>query len=162
MNVEELMTRGAETCSTHDSLARAAQIMWERDCGCVPVLDHQRRLMGMLTDRDLCMAAYTQGRPLQEISAAQVMTQNLKTASPSDSIEAIETLMQVHQLRRLPVVAADGALVGMITLSDLAREADRQRNPKIKELRIRQVEATFAAVCRPRNVPVPLSLASIA
>src|SRR4051794_15289878 len=100
MNVEELMTRNVETCTTNDSLARAAQIMWERDCGYVPVLDSHRRLMGVLTDRDICMAAYTQGRPLQHITAAQVMSHNVKAASPSDSLEAVETLMQVHQIRR--------------------------------------------------------------
>lgn len=62
MNIEELMTRNVET--PQDMLSRAAQIMWERDCGCVPVVDASRHLMGILTDRDICMAAYTKRKPL--------------------------------------------------------------------------------------------------
>lgn len=79
-----------------------------------------------------------------------MMTRDVKAASVGDSVAAVEALMQVHQIRRLPVVGTDGTLAGVISLNDLAREAERQQNPKIKELHIRQVEATLAAVCRPR------------
>ena len=150
MNIEELMTRDVEACTPQDMLSRAAQIMWERDCGCVPVVDESRHLMGILTDRDICMAAYTKGKPLAQIPVNQMMTRDVKTASVGDSLEAVEALMQVHQIRRLPIVGPDGTLAGVISLNDLARGAERQHNPKMKELHIRRVEATLAAVCRPR------------
>jgi CBS domain-containing protein len=75
MKVEQLMTRILETITPGDSLAAAARIMWERDCGRVPVVasadDGGRRLVGMVTDRDVCMAAWTQGRPLADVAVAR-------------------------------------------------------------------------------------------
>jgi Mg/Co/Ni transporter MgtE len=66
-NVRDLMTTAVRSCTTGDNLQRAAQIMWESDCGVVPVVDRDGRLVGMITDRDICMAAYTQGKPLSHI-----------------------------------------------------------------------------------------------
>ena len=63
MKVHEIMSTDLATCQSEDTLNCAAQIMWERDCGVVPILDQGSRVIGMLTDRDICMAAYTQGRP---------------------------------------------------------------------------------------------------
>jgi CBS domain-containing protein len=154
MNLDELMTRKVETCGPDDMLSCAAQIMWDRDCGCVPVVDSERRLVGVITDRDICMAAYTKGRPIQQIAVQDVMSRDLKTCKPSDSVEVAQMMMQSHQLRRLPVVGSTGTLVGVISLSDLTRAAERERNPKMKEVQQRQVEATLAAVSRPR-IPAP-------
>ena len=67
MKVAELMTRSVLAAHPQDSLARAAQMMWDHDCGALPVIDDSGRVLGMITDRDVCMAAYTQGRPLAEI-----------------------------------------------------------------------------------------------
>lgn len=64
MNASELMTETVQSCSASDSLQRAAQIMWDRDCGVVPVVDGDNCVVGMVTDRDIAMAAYTQGQPL--------------------------------------------------------------------------------------------------
>jgi CBS domain-containing protein len=152
MTVDELMTRTVVSCAPGDMLARAAQLLWERDCGCLPVL-HDGRLIGIVTDRDICMGAYTKGRALHEIRVDEVMSTDVKSCSRADSIEAVQTLMQMHQLRRLPVVDHQ-KLVGLISLTDLAQEAESQRNTKTRELRIRQVEATLAAVSRPRQRPV--------
>src|SRR5690606_28351921 len=72
MQVRELMTRDVQVCGPRDDLNRAAQIMWDHDCGVVPVVDSERRPIGMVTDRDVCMAAYTQGKPLSAIRAEEV------------------------------------------------------------------------------------------
>src|SRR5262245_6101900 len=64
MEVREIMSTDLETCRADDTLDRAARLMWEHDCGVVPVVDHEGTAVGMITDRDICMAAYTQGRPL--------------------------------------------------------------------------------------------------
>jgi CBS domain-containing protein len=63
VKVFELMTRDVKTCGCADMVEHAAHIMWTRDCGCVPVVDGDGHVVGMVTDRDVCMAAYTQGRP---------------------------------------------------------------------------------------------------
>jgi len=67
MKVEQIMTRIVHTCSENDTLNRAAQLMWENDCGCVPVIhggNGSGAVVGVVTDRDVCMGAYTQGRLL--------------------------------------------------------------------------------------------------
>ena len=67
MKVADSMTRDVRACSVHDSLNAAARVMWENDCGCVPIVDSQGRLVGIVTDRDICMATYTQGVPLEDV-----------------------------------------------------------------------------------------------
>jgi CBS-domain-containing membrane protein len=67
MNIEQLMTRDVESCHPDDSLDRAAQLMWDNDCGCVPVVDEKQRVHGIITDRDICMSAYTSGQSLKSL-----------------------------------------------------------------------------------------------
>jgi predicted transcriptional regulator len=67
MKVEQVMKQAVQACRRGDALNTAAQIMWEHDCGCVPVVDTENRVIGMITDRDICMAAYTRGEPLQTL-----------------------------------------------------------------------------------------------
>lgn len=118
------MTEAPTTCGLDDSLNRAAQIMWELDCGCVPVVDASGKTAGVVTDRDICIAAYTQGRGLNDISVASV-TANRPTisCSPQDEIEDAEALMKEHQIRRLPVTDPAGKLVGILSFSDLALQS---------------------------------------
>ena len=73
MKVEQIMNREVKTCGPHDSLNKAAQIMWDTPCGAVPVVDEQGRPVGFLTDRDVCMAAYTQNKPLTELPVERAM-----------------------------------------------------------------------------------------
>ena len=119
MTVDELMTRTVVSCALGDMLNRAAQLMWERDCGCLPVV-HEGRLIGIVTDRDICMGGYTKGRALHEIRVDEVMSKDVKSCARTDSLEAVQTVMQMHQLRRVPVVEQQ-KVVGIISLTDLAQ-----------------------------------------
>jgi CBS domain-containing protein len=121
MNVREIMTSTVETCRWDDDLARAAQIMWEHDCGCVPVVDHEQKVVGVLTDRDICMAAYTQGRKLSEIPVSTAAAHKVLSCTPDDAIETAEAIMRNGQVRRLPVLDGGGRLAGMLSLGDVAR-----------------------------------------
>ena len=67
MKVSQLMTKDVATCRADEPVSRAAQIMWDHDCGCVPVVDDAGHIQGMITDRDICMAAFTQGKRLDEM-----------------------------------------------------------------------------------------------
>jgi len=104
MNVSKLMTTSVQACSIHDTLQRAAQIMWESDCGCVPVVDDDERVVGMLTDRDVCMAGYTQGKPYAEIPVSSAMAKQVFGVSENDVVDVAETLMRDKQIRRVPVL----------------------------------------------------------
>jgi CBS domain-containing protein len=122
--VHSIMSDPVGACALGDPLHRAAQLMWDLDCGVVPVVDAEGRLAGILTDRDICMAAYTKGLPLSAIRVEQVMTTQVVSCAPSDTIERAVGLLEDHQVRRLAVVASDGHLVGMLSLSDIALAAD--------------------------------------
>ena len=125
MKVEQIMNRDVKTCGPQDSLSKAAQIMWDEPCGAVPVVDDQSRPIGFLTDRDISMAAYTQGRPLSELRAAASMARKLVCCKAYDELESAAQIMRQNRSRRLPVVDREGILVGLLTLDDLACEAAR-------------------------------------
>lgn len=118
-----IMTEPARTCSIEEPLNAAAKVMWDTDCGVVLVVDADGRLCGILTDRDICMAAYTKGAPLHAIRVADAMSRHVHTCRPEDSIERAVALMADAQVRRVPVVDADGRPLGVIALADIARNA---------------------------------------
>ena len=126
MKVKDVMTTNVRTCSTSDSLATAAQLMWDHDCGCVPVLNEQGRVVGMLTDRDICMAAFFQGAPIAGIQVSAVISGQLFDCTSDDGLSAAERIMREKKVRRLPVLNEEGRLVGLLSLSDLARRADEE------------------------------------
>jgi CBS domain-containing protein len=123
MKAEQLMTRDVLTCSPSDSLEQAARIMWECDVGCLVVTDANRRPVGVITDRDLAMAAYTQGVALRDGSVQNAMAREVITCSASAPVSEVEHKMQVSQVRRVPITDANGKLVGIIALGDIARSA---------------------------------------
>lgn len=123
MNVQEVMRGSVRSVRMADRLDAAARLMWEQDCGIAPVVDSSNVLVGVVTDRDLCMATYTQGRVLAEIPVTAVMARMLRTCRAEDSLDtALQTLQQA-QLHRLPVVDGRGVLVGMLSCNDLIRLA---------------------------------------
>ena len=116
-----VMTKELFCCGPADSLHRAAQIMWEQDCGVVPVLDDSGKLIGMVTDRDCCMAAHLQDVPLSHICVERVMARELFSASVDDPIQQVVSILRDRQVHRVPIVEAGGRLVGLVSLGDVAR-----------------------------------------
>jgi CBS domain-containing protein len=119
--VRKLMRENPTTCAPGDSLNRAAQIMWEHDCGAVPVLGPDGSIAGIVTDRDICMAAYLRGESLATMNVESAMSRVVYTCSPDDSLGHAARSMAHNKVRRLPVVE-NGKLVGLLTLADIARE----------------------------------------
>jgi CBS domain-containing protein len=118
VKVADLMTREVRVCTIHDSLNAAARIMWDNDCGCAPVIDGHGRVVGIVTDRDICMAAYTQGLPLEAIPVERVMSARVITCARGDDLETAHRLMRTHEIHRLPVVDSRGRPVGILSMSD--------------------------------------------
>jgi CBS domain-containing protein len=125
MNVAELMTKNAMTCRPDEPLHSAAQIMWDHDCGCVPVVDETNAIQGMITDRDVCMAALMQGKSLSEISVGSAMSRAIYGCLPNDDIEKAAELMRARQVRRVPVLDEQGRVLGVLSLGDFARALSR-------------------------------------
>lgn len=151
MNVGQLMKSGARSCHMNDSLAHAAQIMFDNDCGCVVVEDDSAHPVGMITDRDICMSAYLQGRPLGSLLVANAMSRAIYSCRPDDSIPEAVAIMRAHRVRRLPVVAAGGDVVGIISLDDIADEAGRGDRNAAGEVTYAEVGETLRVVTRPRG-----------
>lgn len=147
MRIEELMSKPAITCGQDETLNTAAGLMWDHDCGAMPVVGDDGALVGLLTDRDICMAAYTQGRPLQAIPVSQAMARQVFSCHPDESIGAAESLMAEQRIRRLPVVDGEGRPVGLLSLNDVARDAASSRAGNGAQ---REVARTLAAICQPR------------
>jgi CBS domain-containing protein len=150
MNVSELMSKAAKSCGTNDSLQEAARVMWESDCGMVPVVDDRTRVVGILTDRDICMAAYTHGQPLWQIPVSQAMAKQVHGVRENDPLEVVETLMRRVRVRRVPVLDADGRLKGILSMNDLTRHAHRAVGRWNNGLSVDSVVKTLAAICEPR------------
>ena len=123
MRVERAMTKNVFTCLAHQTLEQAARMMWEADVGCLVVIEEDRRPVGMITDRDIAMAAYTQGVALRDALVSNAMSQKVITSKPDARLSELESLMQAEQVRRVPVIEPNGTLIGIVTLGDLARTA---------------------------------------
>jgi CBS domain-containing protein len=155
MHINEVMTHPVVTCPVDSSADMPARLMWEFDCGVIPLVDGEGRLAGIITDRDLCMAAYTQNKPLAQIQTSSAMAKDIVRCHQDDSIETVESLMRDNQVRRLPVVDAEGRPVGLFAMNDLARLAGRAKKSGVD----RELVRTLAAVCRPRGHAVQARVA---
>lgn len=147
MKIETLMTRPVRACAPTDTLDTAAHLMWEGDCGIVPVVDADGRPVGVLTDRDVCMSALFNGAPLGDLPVSRAMSRELVCLSTSDSIHDALDRMRERRVRRLPVVDAEGRLAGMLSLSDVAGLWSRREGDDGRELRADDVARTLAGVC---------------
>jgi CBS domain-containing protein len=147
MQVKEIMTQQVQACRPEASLESAAQLMWDYDCGWLPVCtgDGVSQPVGVVTDRDICMCALFQGKPLRELRVSDAMAREILSCRPEDSLEKAERAMRAAHIRRLPVIDGEGGLVGVLSLADLAREATRERT----QLSESEVNMTYAAICEP-------------
>jgi len=151
VKISELMKTDVEICGPDDNLAAAASRLWDADIGCLPVVSTDGRVVGMVTDRDICMAAYTRGQALREIPASVAMSTDVLSCRPDATLIEAEQIMRSGQVRRLPVIDSDGSLVGIVSLNDLARLVEREGGRKNRGLSAQEVTATLAAVGAPRR-----------
>lgn len=154
MKVQQLMTKAVSSCLPEDRANEAARIMWERDCGFVPVVESRetQRVVGVVTDRDICMAAYTRNRPLDQIRLRELMSDGVRACRGGDDVAQAEQTMREAQVHRLPVLDDVGQLLGVISLADVAREARREGGGRRREVTTEEIGETLAAICRPREI----------
>ena len=122
MKVTDVMTRDVEMVRGDATIDAAAQVMAELGIGCVPVGERDK-LEGILTDRDVIIRVVAVGGDPKAVRVAEVMSSNVFTCREDDSVQRVAELMGEHQIRRMPVLSDKGALVGLVSLSDLATEA---------------------------------------
>jgi CBS-domain-containing membrane protein len=157
MKVRDIMTPDAKTCWITESLADAAKAMWENDCGILPVIKDGRKVVGLVTDRDICMATAMQERNPSGISVEEIMTGKVYAAAPDDDIhQALET-MREHKVRRLPVVDPEGELKGILSMNDIVLKAKEPNGKKVPQLGYADVVKTYKAICAH---PLPMATAA--
>jgi CBS-domain-containing membrane protein len=150
MRVADLMTKDVACCRANEPLSVAAKLMWDSDCGALPVLDDAgERVVGMITDRDICMCTWMRRSAPQDIPVNEAMSRTLHACSPGDSVASAEAVMRDNKIRRLPVLDAHGRLDGIISLADIVREAERERNRPQKEVGADEIAQTLATICQP-------------
>ena len=117
-----IMSEDPTACRPTDTVVEAARLMKVNDVGSIPVVDDNknRRLVGILTDRDIAVRVVAEARDANATTIEEVMTRDLVTVGPDDDVERALNAMEEHQVRRIPVVDGDGRLVGIIAQADIA------------------------------------------
>ncbi|HEY6573279.1 MAG TPA: CBS domain-containing protein [Candidatus Eisenbacteria bacterium] len=152
MRIQEVMTGDPEYCTPHHDLAHAAMIMWRRDCGIVPVVEGgTNKLIGVITDRDICLATTMKNRAPSIIAVGDVMNRTPKTCLPDEDVHTALRKMAEAQVRRLPVTDAEGNLRGIVALNDLARHTERPEGEGEGPVLHSSVVGVLRAVSRPRS-----------
>ena len=125
MTVRDVLRKPVTTCQPETNLAAASALMWENDCGVLPVLNETGELAGILTDRDICIALGTRNRLPSEITVREVMGTSPLICKPADDIRSALEIMREAKVRRLPVVSENGVVEGVVSISDIVLSARR-------------------------------------
>ena len=153
MKVRELMTSNPAVCDLNASVSEAARKMWDSDCGVLPVLKDGREVVGLLTDRDICMALVINDCKASDVSAEKIISGQVYSVTPEDEIQTALALMQENKVRRLPVITDEGDLKGMVSMNDVVLRAEEVAGKKPPAITYADVVNTFKSICLH---PVPL------
>ncbi len=146
MRIRHVMTKDPSCCVPSDSAVRAAKIMRDERAGIVPIIENEQsqRIIGVVTDRDLCMNVVAEGRDPATVTVQECITTKVVTCSPDDSIEKVTELMRENQIRRVPVVNDGGELQGIVALADVVERGN---------VKTTQTHETLKQVSAPTDVP---------
>ena len=150
MKVRDLMTTDVKSCSSDTNLAAAAGRMWEGDCGALPVVDDDGKFIGMITDRDICMAVATRHRLASDILVGEVTSGAIYVCHPTDEVQFALMTMRKEKVRRLPVVNDKGILQGILSTNDVILHTGEGGDKGIPVLPYGDVLSTQKAICEHR------------
>jgi CBS domain-containing protein len=157
MKVKDVMNPDAKAIWITESLADAAKLMWENDCGILPVIKDGRKVVGMITDRDICMGTAMKDVNPSSISVEQVISGKVYTATPDEDVEQALEMMKAHKVRRLPVLNAEGELAGILSMNDIVLQANGSNGKA--QIKYADVVETYQAICQH---PLPITKAAAA
>jgi len=125
MNVSEIMANIVQMVDKKQSLHQVAKTMKDYDIGCV-VVGSKDRMEGLITDRDIVCRALASGKPLEGMTAGDVMTSKPVTCRQDDTVRQAAVIMEKSQVRRLPVLDYHGHLVGIVSMGDISTHAPQE------------------------------------
>jgi CBS domain-containing protein len=150
MKVKDVMVATVATCRADTNLGAAVELMWNRNCGFLPIVNEQGNVTGVITDRDVCIALGTRNRLAGEVTAGEVSTGRLCTCKPEDDVRiALDTMAREH-VRRLPVLTANGQPAGILSMDDLVLHAETAQRLKNPELPLEVVAASLQKLYQPQ------------
>lgn len=146
MRIRHVMTKDPTSCVPNDTARKAAGIMRDQDTGIVPVIENEQsqRIVGVVTDRDLCMNVVAEGRDPRTVIVQECMTTAVVRCFTNDPVERVTELMRENQIRRVLVVDEGGALRGIVSLADVVRRG---------EIETTQTHETLKRVSAPSREP---------
>jgi CBS domain-containing protein len=149
MTVKELMKTAVATCAPDSDLGAVVTIMSDRDCGFLPVVDRNGIVVGVVTDRDVCLAAGTTHRPLTRVSVRETMSHPVFSCFADENVKTVLVTMAKHRSRRLPVLNKTGHLQGVLSIDDIVHAPRRRGGPTADD-----IVAALRAICAHRAVEV--------
>jgi CBS domain-containing protein len=146
VKIQEVMTSDVQFCGPDTNLASTAKLMWDTDCGVLPVLNAEGRMLGMITDRDICMACATKNRAPSELTVRDAISGKTYSCKTSDDVHTAMDVMKREQVRRLPVVDEKGVLRGLISMNDLILLAEETKGGKTPPVSCEDVARTLKGI----------------
>lgn len=140
------MTIEVGFCRLEDDLTRAAQIMWDKDCGIVPVVDAEKRVIGVITDRDICIAAATRNRRPSKIKTSEMNFRSPVVCTMEDDLKVVLRKMRKYKVKRLCVTNQHQELLGIISLTDILLKAGEKKS--VRKL----IFSTLNALAKPTPI----------
>ncbi len=148
MLIRDLMVKEVTSCCPDTNLEAAGRMMWDHNCGAIPVLDNEDHPIGVVTDRDIAMSAVLNHKPLWDITTRDVISsREIFTCNMDDDIQSALTTMQTHKIRRVPVVNGDGRLEGILSIDDIIACSEQKEGKTIPPLSFEDTMSTLKAVC---------------
>ncbi len=146
MRVLDCMMGTPYYCRPDNNLGSATELMWTGNCGFLPVMNTEGTVVGVITDRDICIALGTRGRAAGEVPVSEVMSQKVFSCAPEDEVHIALRAMREGHVRRLPVIAKNNTLVGVLSMDDVLLRAESTSGWKAGDLSAQEVVDTFRAI----------------
>lgn len=140
------MTKDVGFCHPADNLQKAVEIMWRKDCGVVPIIDKKKRVVGMITDRDICIALASKNEKASEMKVSELIKNKIVACPESETLETALKKMKRKQIKRLPVVNKKRELVGILSITDVLLSCEKDKKLQKK------VFSTLKAIGKPHPI----------
>jgi CBS domain-containing protein len=150
MKVIDVMAKPPAYCSPQTNLAAAVEILWRQNCGILPIVDSEEKVVGLVTDRDICVALGTRNRLPSDLTVSEVASGKVIACKPDDDVRGALATMAQAKVRRLPVIDAAGKLQGLLSIDDVVLCTETGTRPRDSELSFEDLANTLRILYAPK------------
>jgi len=150
MKVRDVMMGTPASCGAETNLGAAVEILWNRNCGFLPVVNAQGKVVGVVTDRDICIALGTRSRLPGEVTVGEIISGKVFACGPDDDLRVALAVMGREKVRRLPVIGGDGKLEGILSMDNVVLHAEAGSPGRPSELSHEDVAVTLKKLYQPQ------------